>query len=127
MISPMFIHINLPYGIKKNRYGGWHAFNRKYLPLGIKERVDLGKGNTVLPQDEYDKLFIGTPYNGLTEAVLVKLAVNRIERDNEDNITCIWLYRSADIDKTDHLNEYFDKLKILAKLKIGKVRISNTN
>jgi len=122
MISPSFLHVNLPYGIRKNADGEWYAFNRMYLPLGIKDRAALRLDNKVLPQDEYDRLFIGTPYAGLTETLLTKLAVNRIERDKDNSIICIWLYNGEPLSNTTLLNEYFDKLKTLSKLKIGTSR-----
>lgn len=121
-----FFRVNLPYGISRNDQDEWMAFNREYMPLGFSTKTYEDKGN---PPNVFPNLPIHTKYKGLTEKVLLKLATKEggaIRRDDDGKINAIWLYDDGNNpmnqsrDNAKLWDEYFDKLKVLSKLKIGK-------
>ena len=118
-----FFRINLPYGIAKNESGDWMAFNREYMPLGYND-YDFQEGT---PGQHYLDKPIYTKYKGLTEKLLMKLAHgvsegNGIKRDENNNITKVFLYNDATnptrgkANDTELWDRYFERLKILSKL-----------
>jgi len=114
-----FFRINLPYGIQRNADGGWCAFNREYMPLGFN--IDHHSTATSVNHTEAP---IYTEYLRITESLLLSLAdsPNSIDRDQNGNITRIWLYNDKTnpmnqrIDSKELWNSYFEKLKKLSKL-----------
>ena len=119
-----FFRINLPYGISRNDQDEWMAFNREYMPLGFSTTNYPKEHNADNP---FPNLPVHVKYKGLTEKVLTELATKAdgaIKRDEDGKISKIWLYD----DGTNPVNQsrdnkqlwdsYFDKLKVLAKLKI---------
>lgn len=118
-----FFRINMPYGISKNENGEWMAFNREYLPLGYSKQPE-DNPYWVLERKPID-LPVYNKYVGLTEKLLLKLAVNEssIRRDEKGNICVIWFYNDATNptharnikDKKDYYELYFEKLRLLAE------------
>ena len=118
-----FFRINLPYGISRNDQDEWMAFNREYMPLGFST-TDYPKEHDMA--NPFPSLPIHTKYKGLTEKILLSIAAKNgtaIERDDNGKISKVWFYD----DGSNPLNQereskkvwddYFDKLKILAKCK----------
>ena len=117
-----FFRINLPYGIAKNEYGEWMAFNREYMPLGYNSETHKG-----LPGISYLDKPVYTKYEKVTEKFLMGLAddENHLEKDDSGNIVKVFLY-SDGTNPVNHSrtiqnlwNNYFAKLQKLSKLKIG--------
>lgn len=117
-----FFRINLPYGISRNDQDEWMAFNREYMPLGFST-TDYPKENN--PTDHFPNLPIHTKYKGLTEKVLLSIAVDSggepaIERDENGKINKVWFYddrsnpRNQERESKKVWDSYFDKLKVLA-------------
>lgn len=102
-----FIYINLPYGLQKTDENEWVAFNRKYLPLGSFSSV------------HNIEEWVGITYNGLTDAFINKIAVS-IKQDADGNINKFYLYLDGSRPQLSvkHANYYFDRLKLLGKLKV---------
>lgn len=114
-----FFTINLPYGLARQKDGGWMAFNREYLPMGFNQ-----KARSTFPVEEWEGLPIYTKYEKITELFLLKLAFdeNSVRRDEDGKINKIWLYNDL-TNPTNHKNfnnkywiEYCKKLNLLAKL-----------
>ena len=115
-----FFRINLPYGIAKNEDGQWMAFNREYMPLGYNNEKHKGS-----PGQSYLGLPIYTKYKRVSEKLLLEIAHDEsgIQRDEEGNIATVFLYNDGNNpmnqsrEKEELWNDYFTKLKKLAKLK----------
>lgn len=110
-----FFKINLPYGIKRNDNGEWMAFNREYIPIGFNK----GK------ESDNDQYNIYTSYKGLTEKLLIELADggHHISRDSSGKINMVFFYDDGiftdqKLLKNELFDQYFNKLKKLAVLKI---------
>lgn len=110
-----FFRINMPYGIRRNDAGEWHAFNWEYMPLGFNDTDYKGKYQEM-------NLPIYTTYKGLTEKKLLSVAwsdPDGVRRDEEGKINMIFLYN----DGTNPMNnpkcwdEYFKKIKFLSSVK----------
>lgn len=107
-----FFRINMPYGMKRNDKNEWFVFNREYKPLGWNTYQHIN-------QEEYP---VFTKYKGLTEAKLLKLACPKedtVRRDENGKIHTIWFYSDGTNPKDNPIywNDYFEKIKILSKLK----------
>ena len=128
-----FFHINLPYGMSKNKDGEWLVFNREYCPLGFNTRNSEScnriNGRFNLP--------IYSKYSRLTDATIEKIMgdTNRsyqssrvcenggsVQYDDAGKINRVFFYN----DLTDPvLNpqtwvEYFKKLKAFSSFYIGR-------
>lgn len=107
-----FFRINMPYGMKKNDQNEWFAFNREYKPIGFNT-------NEYIYEEKYP---VYTKYKGLTEAKILQLSWSKkegITRDENGEIYMFWLYSDQTNPKDDpkYWDEYFNKIKILSKLK----------
>lgn len=112
-----FFSINMPYGITRNNDNEWIAFNREYMRLGWNA---IENKKSIQENDVYSEFPIYTKYKNLSEKVLLEIAgVNKIDRNTNNEIVRVFFYK----DKTDpqyspeYWNEYFDKLKMLSRLK----------
>jgi len=108
-----FFRINLPYGLKRNDNGEWYAFNREYVPIGFYENGDR-------QQFKQMDLPIYVKYKGLTEALLNKLGSGgKVDLDDKGKVQQVWFYNDATnpIRDAKQWPGYFDKVKLLAKLK----------
>jgi hypothetical protein len=110
-----FFKINFPYGIKRNESDEWSAFNRDYFPLGLTS-------NKILDKDQYEQQFNGIHYYGLTEKILLELAVSEssIKRDSSGKINSIHLYNDSTNPSKSSKNwdDYLQRLKKLGNVKI---------
>lgn len=104
-----FFKINFPYGIMKNVYGQWAAFNREYKPLGHNDAlIDI---------PEVD--FIFTDYGKLSDEFLMSLAdgPDSIKMDKDNNIVKVFFYNDSNnpsnFKETDFWDKYFEKMKFL--------------
>ena len=117
-----FFRINLPYGIARNDNGEWMAFNREYLPLGFIDQNIKG-----MPGKSYMEYPVYAAYKKITNKILISLANKEedIQRNDNGEIIRVFLYS----DGSNPVNifgksrdeelwiKYFNKLKILSKLK----------
>ncbi|MBB5645749.1 hypothetical protein [Pedobacter cryoconitis] len=102
-----FLNINLPYGIQKVGKDEWVIFNRKYLPLG--------SNNMAHNTEEW----VGLSYNGLTDEFLNKIAVTILKDENGIAVKAFFYNEDSHPQQSNqHYNDYFDKLKLLGKLKL---------
>ncbi len=110
-----FFRINFPYGIHRDpQSGAWMAFNREYKPLGFYTLESLN----------YNQFPIHVKYQALTHAKLLKLAGGDdsrfLQRDEFGKIVRVWFYDDGTIPTSRQTkakwNQYFEKLKILARL-----------
>lgn len=122
-----FFRINLPYGIACNNNDEWMAFNREYLPLGYNDEAFCGD-----PGQTFSELPIYTKYEKLSLKFLMELAESedRIGRDESGKIVKVFLYNDGTNptnsynDNTSKLwDRYFEKLRLLAKLKISNQNV----
>lgn len=123
-----FFRINMPYGISKNEDGEWMAFNREYLPLGYSKQPEEGYYHVL--EREPIGLSVYNKYYGLTEKVLLQLAVTEtaIKRDKNGKICVVWFYddkfnpthQKNKSDKKYYFERYFEKLQLLAEKSIKK-------
>jgi hypothetical protein len=117
-----FFSINLPYGIRRNDNGEWMAFNRENMPLGFNLKTNKYR----IINSLFFDLPIYTKYTNLNEKNLLKLTSgddSAFELDDKGNIKIIWFYN----DTTNPVNQkkdvklnweqYFEKLKILSRLR----------
>ncbi|MET4138425.1 hypothetical protein [Pedobacter sp. UYP1] len=111
MMDYDFLSINLPYGFQKTSKNEWAPFNRQHLPLGSFSFALNGK--------EWACMI----YKGLTDAFIDEIAFS-IKHDESGGIIKFYLYSDeSDLQlSVKAYNDYFNKLKLLGKLKliIGK-------
>ena len=124
-----FFAINMPYGLRRNKYGQWMVFNREYMPLGYNSTTHQ-ESMSGFPDEEdyaYKKQPIYTSYEGLTEKLLLLLAddnEDNIRRDNLGRIYGVHLYDMytcpINFHKPSDSNwtNYTKKLKIIAELRV---------
>ena len=113
-----FFRINMPYGLKRNKKGEWFAFNREYLPIGWNS---LKHQKSIFLDNVYSDNPIYTKYTGLTEAKLRALGHDKdaVRLDPKEKIDQVFFYndRTNPSSRPEYWNDYFEKLKILGKLK----------
>ena len=106
-----FFRINMPYGMLRNDAGEWMFFNREYTALGSKSRDRVPEDS-----DFY------CAYTGITEKLLLELAVGSADRNENGEIVRICFYSdqttpalmTIDDEKG---NVYTEKLKKLCALR----------
>jgi hypothetical protein len=103
-----FFRINLPYGIRGNNKTGWFVFNREYKPIGFNDTKWV----------KYEDYPIFTKYN-LTKKVMEKLSEKGGNIQKSGEIYSIFLYndRTNPASNNGCWETYFEKIKILSKLK----------
>ena len=116
-----FFRINLPYGIAKNEEGDWMAFNREYRPLGYNRFSDKE-----IPGRGYGDLPIYSRYKNMSDKILESLGSfeTAVHRNDKNEIVKVFFYNDGTNpvnqtkDDSKLWDEYFEKLKILSKLKV---------
>jgi hypothetical protein len=98
-----FRSVHLPYCIKRLPNGNYVVLNRDYKPLGFRTSAHL----------EYEAYPIGVKFKRLTAATAAKLSWK-----GSTDTDAIFLYNDDSIPTVSpkNMQEYLERLKILAKL-----------
>jgi len=117
-----FLKINLPYGFTRGEDNKWFAFNREYMPLGFNDTSSKLKESMgfIIGEDTnnaYNQYPVYSKYTNISEKLLLSIAEGT-QYDTQGKIVRIFLYNDATVPyKGKNLDNYFEKLKILSKLK----------
>ena len=114
-----FLSINLPYGLIRNDKGEWATFNREYMQLGMGKTDSFKSYNSAHFKEQH--LYV--KYTDLTEDLLAYLGSSYdVKKDEKGNICELRLFHPENHPLSDPKiwNDYFDKLKFLARLKVDK-------
>ncbi|WP_198805938.1 hypothetical protein [Leptolyngbya sp. BL0902] len=100
-----FRSVFFPYCLEKQPDGRYVVLNREYKPLGFKTRKYI----------TYEEYPICVELKGLGPARAEKLSCH-----GDPNMDVIYLYDDSCVPtkSAEHMNNYLERLKILAKLKV---------